>query len=156
MLSRRLPTAVCNGFCSHPPEEARVSARRALLLRRLWALRAVGAYDEALLEGGDHWRAARGARGPFALIVVGQEAFRLGYYLELLPNTYTPRMTGMPLPERIKNGMNFVAPFMDEVRVLLVLMGTALLLDFRRGRLLLAGVFAAALPYQVWVGGDAR
>jgi hypothetical protein len=93
--------------------------------------------------------------GPFALAVTGQELFRLSYYGELLPNTYTLKMTGMPLLERIKNGANFVAEFLREVWPLLVLVGAALLFDFRRGTLFLAGVFAAPLLYQVWTGGDA-
>jgi arabinofuranosyltransferase len=93
--------------------------------------------------------------GPFALIVAGQELFRWGYYGELVPNTYTLKMTGVPLLDRIENGANFVAPFLTEVRVPLVLAGVALLFDFRKGKLLLAGVFAAAVLYQVWVGGDA-
>ena len=93
--------------------------------------------------------------GPLALIVAAQEAFRWEYYGELLPNTYTLKMTGTPLLDRIENGANFVAPFLTEVWVVLVLAGAALLFDFRRGKLLLAGVFAAALVYGVWTGGDA-
>ncbi len=93
--------------------------------------------------------------GPFALIVVGQEAFRWGYYGELLPNTYTLKMTGMPLLFRIKNGADFVAPFLTEVWVLLVLVGAALLFDFRGSKLFLVSIFAALLCYQVWIGGDA-
>jgi arabinofuranosyltransferase len=93
--------------------------------------------------------------GPLALIVAGQEAFRWVYYGELMPNTYTLKVTGWPLIERIENGMGFVRPFLAEVWVLLILVGTALLFDFRQGKLLLAGVFAMALVYQVWTGGDA-
>jgi arabinofuranosyltransferase len=93
--------------------------------------------------------------GPLALIVAGQEAFRWVYYGELVPNTYTLKMTGVPLLDRIENGANFVAPFLSEVWVLLVLVGAALLFDFRKSKLLLAGVFAMALVYQVWTGGDA-
>jgi hypothetical protein len=65
-----------------------------------------------------------------------------------LPNTYTLKVTGWPLIERIENGMGFVRPFLAEVWVLLVLAGTALLFDFRKGKLLLAGVFVVALLYQ--------
>jgi arabinofuranosyltransferase len=92
---------------------------------------------------------------PFALIVAGQEAFRWVYYGELLPNTYTLKVTGWPLLDRIENGMGFVGPFLTEVWVLLVLVGASLLFDFRKGKLLLAGVFVVALLYQVWTGGDA-
>src|SRR5829696_4117337 len=77
--------------------------------------------------------------GPLALIVAGQEAFRWVYYGELLPNTYTLKVTGVPLLDRIENGMGFVRPFLAEVWVLLVLVGASLLLDFRKGKMLLAG-----------------
>jgi hypothetical protein len=93
--------------------------------------------------------------GPFALIVAGQEAFRWAYYGELLPNTYTLKVSGWPHLERIENGMGFVRPFLTEVWVLLVLVGASLLFDFRKGKVLLAGVFVVALLYQVWTGGDA-
>ncbi len=93
--------------------------------------------------------------GPLALFVAGHEAFRWVYYGELLPNTYTLKVSGMPLVERIKNGASFVVPFLEEVWVLLALVGAALLLDRRRGTLFLVGVFAVTLLYQIWTGGDA-
>jgi arabinofuranosyltransferase len=93
--------------------------------------------------------------GPLTLIVAGQEAFRWGYYGELLPNTYTLKMSGMPLLTRIENGTGFVAAFLKEVWVLLVLVGAALLFDFRRSKLFLVGLFVVTLLYQVWIGGDA-
>ena len=93
--------------------------------------------------------------GPLALFVAAQEAFRWGYYGELVPNTYTLKVTGWPLLDRIENGMGFVWPFLTEVWVLLVLVIASLLFDFRKGKLLLAGVFVAALLYQIWTGGDA-
>lgn len=64
-------------------------------------------------------------------------------------------MIGVLLLDRTKNGANFVAPFLTEVWVLMVLVGAALLFDFRRETLFLVGVFAAPLLYQVWTGGDA-
>ena len=79
------------------------------------------------------------------MIVAGQEAFRWVYYGELTPNTYTLKVTGWPLIERIENGMGFVRPFLAEVWVLLILVGTALLFDFRKGKLLLAG---ASSPWR--------
>ena len=93
--------------------------------------------------------------GPLALFVAGHEAFRWVYYGEILPNTYTLKVTGWPLLERIKNGASFVVPFLKEVWVLLALVGAALLLDRRRGTLFLVGIFAVTLLYQIWTGGDA-
>ncbi|QIN80184.1 hypothetical protein GBA65_18540 [Rubrobacter marinus] len=93
--------------------------------------------------------------GPLALFVAGHQAFRWAYYGELLPNTYTLKVSGVPLLERISNGASFTVPFLEETWVLLALAGAALLLDRRRGPLLLAGVFGVTLLYQVWTGGDA-
>ena len=93
--------------------------------------------------------------GPLALFVAGHEAFRWAYYGEILPNTYTLKVSGMPLAERIQNGASFVVPFLEEVWVLLALVGAALLLDRRKSTLFLAGVFVVTLLYQVWTGGDA-
>lgn len=93
--------------------------------------------------------------GPLAVFVAGHEVFRWAYYGELLPNTYTLKVSGMPLVERIKNGSSFVLPFLEEVWVLLVLVGAALFFERRRSTLLVVGVFAVTLLYQVWTGGDA-
>ncbi len=93
--------------------------------------------------------------GPLALFVAGHQAFRWLYYGELLPNTYTLKVSGMPLLERITNGTSFVVPFLGEVWVVLVLAGAALFFDRRRGTLFLLGIFAVTLLYQVWTGGDA-
>ena len=79
----------------------------------------------------------------------------MGYYGELVPNTYTLKVEGIPLSSRLENGISFVTKFLKEIYVLLILVGAALLFDFRRSTLLVAGVFAAALGYQVWTGGDA-
>jgi hypothetical protein len=93
--------------------------------------------------------------GPLALFVAGHEAFRWFYYGELLPNTYTLKVSGMPLIERIKNGASFTVPFLKEVWAVLALAGAALFFDRRRGTLFLGGVFGVTLLYQVWTGGDA-
>ena len=93
--------------------------------------------------------------GPLALFVAGHEAFRWAYYGELLPNTYTLKVSGMPLAERIENGASFVVPFLGETWVLLILVGAALLFYRRSAMLLLGGVFGVTLLYQVWTGGDA-
>src|SRR5512139_1643906 len=47
----------------------------------------------------------------YALFILGQEIFRVNYYHEFLPNTYYLKLTGMPLLDRIKNGMGFIAPY---------------------------------------------
>src|ERR1041384_6267418 len=41
----------------------------------------------------------------YFLFIAGQEIFRISYYHEWLPNTYYLKLTGMPLLDRIKNGL---------------------------------------------------
>jgi hypothetical protein len=92
--------------------------------------------------------------GLYVVFIVGQELFRWGYYGEWLPNTYTLKVGGIPLSSRLENGIRFVAPFLREVYVLLILVGAGLIFAFRRDKLLLASVFAVLVCYQVWAGGD--
>jgi hypothetical protein len=92
--------------------------------------------------------------GLYALFVVGQELFRWGYYGEWLPNTYTLKMSEIPLSSRIENGMYFVAPFLKEVYVLLIVVGAGMVFAFRRDKLFLASILVVLVCYQVWAGGD--
>ena len=92
--------------------------------------------------------------GLYAVFVVGQELFRWGYYGEWLPNTYTLKVSEIPLSSRIENGMYFVAPFLKEVYVLLIVVGAGLVFAFRRDKLFLASIFVVWVCYQVWAGGD--
>jgi arabinofuranosyltransferase len=92
--------------------------------------------------------------GLYALFIVGQELFRWGYYGEWLPNTYTLKVSGIPLSSRIVNGMHFVAPFLKEVWVLLIVVGAGIVFAFRRDKLFLASLFVVLVCYQVWAGGD--
>jgi hypothetical protein len=93
--------------------------------------------------------------GLYALFIVAQELFRWGYYGEWLPNTYILKVSGIPLFARIWNGVMFVAPFLKEVYVLLIVVGAGLIFAFRRDKLFLASIFVALVCYQVWAGGDA-
>src|ERR687894_419352 len=92
--------------------------------------------------------------GLYALFIIGQELFRWGYYGEWLPNTYTLKVSGIPLSYRIENGIYFVAPFLKEVWVLLIVVGAGLAFAFRRDKLFLASIFVVLVCYQVWAGGD--
>jgi hypothetical protein len=88
------------------------------------------------------------------LFVVGQVAFRLWYYGELLPNTYTLKVSGVPLSVKLRWGLAFVTPFFPQAVFCLALA----VFEILRGRWknLILGLFLAlALVYQVWVGGDA-
>ena len=90
----------------------------------------------------------------YAGFIVGQELFRWGYYGEWLPNTYTLKVSEIPLSTRVDNGVKFVVPFLKEVYVLLILVGAGMVLAFRRDKLFLASIFVVLVCYQVWAGGD--
>src|SRR5215211_1138504 len=105
-------------------------------------------------ERGPSWHFLVGLVGLYVVFVVGQELFRWGYYGEWLPNTYTLKVSNIPLSSRIENGIRFVTPFLGEVYVLLIVVGAGLVFAFRREKLLLASVFVVLVCYQVWVGGD--
>jgi len=92
--------------------------------------------------------------GLYTLFIVGQELFRWGYYGEWLPNTYTLKVSGIPLLSRIQNGLIYVAHFLREVYVLLLVVGAGIVFAFRRDKLFLASVFVVLVCYQVWAGGD--
>lgn len=100
-------------------------------------------------------RWAAGFLALFLFFPIGQSLFRLGYYGQLLPNTYVLKMTGVPLAERIHNGIVFVGPFLKEILPLLILAGVAILIDATPPKLLIAAIVAAGLGYQIWAGGDA-
>jgi len=92
--------------------------------------------------------------GLYTLFIVGQELFRWGYYGEWLPNTYTLKVSGIPLLSRIQNGLIYVGHFLREVYVLLLVVGAGIVFAFRRDKLFLASVFVVLVCYQVWAGGD--
>jgi len=96
-----------------------------------------------------------GAIGIFFLFVIGQEVFQYQYYGELVPNTYTLKLTGMPLINRIQNGIGFIRPFLKEIFLVLVLSSISLVLDFSKRKLLLLSLMLSAIGYQIYIGGDA-
>ncbi len=86
--------------------------------------------------------------------VAGQELFRLGYYGELLPNTYTLKVSGVPLLARLSWGLEFITPFLLQSALILVIsMAEVVHLRFRN--IVFWMFIAAAILYQVSVGGDA-
>jgi len=90
----------------------------------------------------------------YFLFVIGQLVFRYLYYGELLPNTYTLKLSGMPLLARITDGVKFVMPFLIETFFILVLSIVGIILEFRKQKLLLLSIVFLAIGYQVYVGGD--
>lgn len=92
---------------------------------------------------------------PLLFIVGGCLLFQRVYYGDWLPNTYTLKMTGMPLLPRLENGLGFIRRYLVEHCLLLaVLVAVAALLRTRLAAAALA-VVVLSLVYQVYVGGDA-
>lgn len=92
--------------------------------------------------------------GILALFGIGYQIFRWNYYGEMLPNTYTLKVAGMPMAVRLRNGLAFVQPFLKEHSVILIVVTTGLLLNFHQVKLFWLAIAAALTAYQVWVGGD--
>ena len=88
-------------------------------------------------------------------LVIGQVAFRYWYYGELLPNTYTLKLAGMPLLARLGNGLAFVEPFLISTAPILISVGLHMITDFRKVRSLFLAMVLAAICYQIYIGGDA-
>ena len=90
----------------------------------------------------------------YTLFIFWQEIFRINYYNEYLPNTYYLKLTGMPLIERIKNGLGFIAPYLATHLLLLGIsvFGFFKKPDSRKGLYLC--LITLPIFYQVWVGGD--
>jgi arabinofuranosyltransferase len=91
----------------------------------------------------------------YLAFVIGQLVFQYLYYGELLPNTYTLKLTGMPLLTRIENGVGFIMPFLIVSAFVLVLSSMELVFDFQKRKILLISIVFSAIGYQVYVGGDA-
>jgi len=90
----------------------------------------------------------------YFIFVAGQFIFQYLYYGEFLPNTYTLKLTGMSLADRLTNGFGFILPFLIQVGLLLVLGGIDIYFHFRKEKLLLFLLILSAIAYQIYVGGD--
>jgi arabinofuranosyltransferase len=90
----------------------------------------------------------------YALIVAGQSAFRWFYYGELMPNTYTLKLTGLPASMRLNNGVGFISVFAIANSIPLFMACVDVILNFTKTKLLLIALVFASISYQIWVGGD--
>jgi hypothetical protein len=91
----------------------------------------------------------------FGLLALSQFIFQYSYYGEALPNTYTLKLTGMALGERLRNGAGYLIPFFKESIVIWILAGVGLACAWNARAALLASLAVSALLYQLYVGGDA-
>ena len=86
--------------------------------------------------------------------VVGLSVFRYGYYGSIVPNTYTLKMTGLPLGMRLQNGIAFTWPFLKSIWLPMIFVVVGLATNFRRDLFFLSVLFLIQPVYQIWVGGD--
>ncbi len=100
------------------------------------------------------WRKILFAGALYLLFPIAQTIFRLAYYGQLLPNTYTLKLSNFPLWIRLIGGIRFVTPFLQQTALILVLAVLSLVLSFKRERIFLFLFMPVALAYQVYVGGD--
>jgi arabinofuranosyltransferase len=96
-----------------------------------------------------------GAMSMFFIFVVGQLVFQKSYYGTFMPNTYTLKLTGMPLLVRVINGIEFVTPFLVASAAILILASLEVISNFQRQKLLLLSIVFSVIGYQIYVGGDA-
>jgi hypothetical protein len=90
----------------------------------------------------------------YSIFMMGQFLFQYIYYGQVLPNTYTLKLTGMSLVDRLSNGFRFVAPFLVQVSFVLLPAFVDTYFYFRKEKLLLLSLFLSAVGYQIYVGGD--
>ncbi len=89
-----------------------------------------------------------------ALFPAAQIIFRYFYYGELLPNTYVLKLSGIPLSVRLVGGYHFLQPFFQQSALVFAIAILGILLDMRRIKVFMFSFIAAAVLYQVYVGGD--
>ena len=90
----------------------------------------------------------------YGLFVIGQIVFRYTYYGEIVPNTYTLKLVGMALDERLRNGWGFIQPFLKETSFVIVIVLIGLFLKPSKQKIYLVGFFLISIIYQIYVGGD--
>jgi len=81
--------------------------------------------------------------------------WRHSYYGEWLPNTYYLKATGLPLLNRLIDGINFTWFSLARSFVLWSVVAAGLFFAPSRPAGLFLATFVVVIAYQVWVGGDA-
>ncbi len=90
----------------------------------------------------------------YFVFIVGQLIFQISYYGELLPNTYTLKLTGMPLLTRFVNGVGFVKPFLVETILIFIPASMELIFGFKKQKMLLFSIVLITIGYQIYIGGS--
>jgi hypothetical protein len=135
--SRALVALACLAWLARPDT---VPAIAGLFLYRAWRSRShrAPAIEAAMVAG-------------FVVVV---SFARWEYYGAWLPNTYTLKMSGVPLAFRLRNGLAFLTPYWPSVLGPLAFAVAGLFLLRRRASVLLLALFAIGVAGQIYVGGD--
>ena len=106
-------------------------------------------------RGGAPWKgAAVSAVCLYLAFPVLQEGFRLLYYGAALPNTYYLKLTGMPLIDRLQNGVGFIGLYLWTHALLLAVACAAVALQPDRRKAFYLVLVLLPIAYQIWIGGD--
>lgn len=89
------------------------------------------------------------------LFVLSIGVFRIIYYGNFFPNTYTLKMIGMGLFLRIENGIGYVTPLLDTMLTINILCLLVIIFRTKENYLLFATLPVMAVLYQIYIGGDA-
>ena len=81
--------------------------------------------------------------------------FQYGYYGEYLPNTYTLKLTGKSIGERIVDGLAFIMPHLLAIMFTVAVVMIGILRKAMDKKLLLLALVASGVAYQIYIGGDA-
>lgn len=92
------------------------------------------------------------AYGAFA---VGQTLFRYFYYGDIVPNTYTLKLVGMPVMLRLQNGLGFMNLYFSETWIFIIAAIAGLFIKPNFKKTYLTALFIVSALYQIYVGGDA-
>ncbi len=108
----------------------------------------------ALLLGRGGLRIAIREAAIFTVFVAVSVGARRAYFGAWVPNTYTLKLTGLPLTARLQDGVAFITPFLERTWPLFMLSWVGIAARFGLRTLTLATLPVSVVIYQVWVGGD--
>lgn len=90
-----------------------------------------------------------------AAFVAAVSGFRWLYYGRITPNTYTLKVEGFTVMERLVNGLAFNDRFLHSMIVPLAIAALVVAARPHRHATLVLGLLLSSMAYEVWVGGDA-
>ena len=105
-------------------------------------------------EHGHHMPHLLTAASLYIATGIGLLLFQHGYYGEWLPNTYTLKLTGMPLHYRIIDGIRFITPFLISMLIVFACVAADMIRGHNRKKVLACSIVVAAIAYNIYIGGD--